>query len=187
MHIGEAPARATAVAIGFAVVALVLLTACLPSVLIGNRMPMSIHRDESGALSMRFPVCQGDRVTKVGVTAGPTENLLALRYGPAPKRQAAPSVETFVVDSESVAQGRLDVPWPMSETWPPGSVDGLAALGYVHAGTDLTSAGFYVSTLSPGGAGDWLVTGDRIEHKAEPVATSAADANAAVESFCKVS
>jgi len=102
-----------------------------------------------------------------------------------PERQSAPSIESFVVDSESIAQGRLDVSWPVSETWTPGSVDGFAALDYVWARTNLTSAGFYVSVLRPGGAGDWLVTGDRIEHDAVPVATSATEANAAVEGYCK--
>jgi hypothetical protein len=147
-------------------------------------MPMSIHRDASGALTVSFPVCQGDRVSNAGVGAEVAGEFVVLRYGPAPERQKASSVETFVVDDASVAADRLDVPWPLSKTWPEASVPDVNAITTVWARTNVKAAGFDVDTLLPEGQSDWLVTGDRILHDAVPVAMSNYDAKAVVDAFC---
>jgi hypothetical protein len=146
---------------------------------------MSIHRDALGALTVSFPVCDGDRVWSVAVGAVGVDGPVILRYGPATERQEASSVETFVVDDNSVAADRLDVPWPVSKEWPPGSASSLASVTDVWASTDTTSAGAELDALQPAGPGDWLVTGNWIEHDALPVATSAEDAKAVVEAFCE--
>jgi hypothetical protein len=174
-----------ALAAGVTVSALLALTACLPSVHINDPMPMSIHRDALGALTVSFPVCGGDRVYSVAVGADGADGPVALRYGPAPERQEESSIETFVVDDASVAADRLDVPWPVNEMWPNGTLRSLSDITSVWVTTTTRAAGADLAALLPGGPGDWLVTGDRIEHDALPVATSAQDAKAVVEAFCE--
>lgn len=159
-------------------------TACLPSVHLKDPMPMSIHRDATGALTVSFPVCRGDRVWSVAVGAEGSDGSATLRYGPAPERQRESTVETFVVDEESVSAHRLHVPWPVDLEWPTGAVSTLSEVKDVWASTESTSAGAEVSALLPAGTGDWLVVGNWIEHDAVPVAMPAADANAAVGAFC---
>lgn len=160
-------------------------TACLPSVHIDDPMPMSIHRDESGALTVSFPVCHGDRVQSTGVGAQVGDKYSVLKYGPAQQNQTKSSIESFVVDGDSVSTGRLNMPWPVSETWPEGTVRSLAEVTSVWVTTTTSKAGVDLVALLPAGPGDWLITGDRIEHDAVPVATSAADARAAVDAFCE--
>lgn len=170
---------------GVALLVAVALTACFPSTYIEDPMPMSIHRDASGALTVSFPVCRGDRVQSAGVGTRLTEGYVVLRYGPAEHAQKRATIESFVVDEEAVADRRLDVPWPVSETWPEGAVGSLADITSVWASTTGERAGFDVASLAPAGTGDWVVIGDRISHDALPVATSAAEAKAAVEAFCE--
>ena len=164
--------------------ALVALTACLPSVYVEDPMPMAIHRDAWGALTVSFPVCRGDRVQAMGVEAQVHDEHVMLKYGPAEHAQARAAVESFVVDDETVADRRLDVPWPVIETWPEGAVGSLADITSVWVSTTEKAAGFDAASLVPAGEGDWVVTGDRIAHDALPVATSAPEATAVVEAFC---
>lgn len=180
MALGTRPWRT----VGTMIVAALALTACLPSVHINDPMPMSIHRDALGALTVSFPVCRGDRVQSTGVGAQVRDKYLILKYGPAQQDQTKSSIESFVVDGDSVAAGRLNVPWPVSETWPEGTVRSLADVTSVWVTTTTRKAGVDLVALLPEGPGDWLVTGDRIQHDAVPIATSAANAKAAVDAFC---
>ncbi|MCB2411833.1 hypothetical protein LGT39_03080 [Demequina sp. TTPB684] len=148
-------------------------------------MPMSLHRDASGELTVSFPVCRGERVQSVGVGAHAGGDYVVMRYGPAPEQNASATVESFVVDDETIASDRLDVPWPVSETWPVGTASGVDDVDSVWASTTTRSAGVDLEMLLPAGPGDWLVIGDRIEHDAAPVAVSATEAKAAVDAFCE--
>ncbi len=57
-------------------------------------MHMSIHRDELGALGVRFAVCAGSGVSCVRVATEVGGDFAVLKYGPKQNRQGEVSVES---------------------------------------------------------------------------------------------
>lgn len=161
-----------------------LLSGCVwPSDPLREPLPLFVFR-EDGAFLMQFPVCEGDALSRAGVSlgeeSGETRAAVTSRGG----REEVNAVVTLQVTNETIQTGELGAGQPVLEHPSRSSVYSVSDVSSFFAITIASEAAVDRATLDQLGGNAWIVRGVEGGTEASVSVVTSAEGMAVVADYC---
>lgn len=160
-----------------------MVTSCVPTTYVPEPMPVLVDVDHQGALTLSFPLCEGEALFALGITGeGVPGERWTLRQGDGSTIASHDEVVSVVFDRDSLTSGSVSSRWPIQVALESGAPIEPSGCEYVFVGTTHYDAGVYPASLTQEGA--WLIEGDEIQHGVVPRRVGPEEGIGELERFC---